>query len=176
MLKRYLLMLCILVPVGAADNPEGSPAGGICNCHTRVKLGYQNEKFPAATETIILHQNGEHEYFKINMSLVTNQAGSCSPYSCNTQEDCLYEQRVSWTARNFTGAEWTLDIGGPNGSTLTFTIPDETFNPGSLARMLRVTDCGGVDFITFNLTIDGITTHFPITIWCNPCEDSDSDY
>ncbi len=178
MFKRYASMLCVLISVGVvADNPDGSLPGDACNCHSRVKLGYQNDTFPFTNKTITLHRNGAHEYLEVVMTLKTNQSGVCSPYSCNTQEDCLLEYEVRWRARNYTGHAWILDIGGPpGGANVTETIPDETFESGKLAGNIKVDKCGGVDFITFNLTIDGITAHFPITIWCNPCKDSPPDY
>ncbi len=178
MFKRIIAFTCLLVSASAlAVASDFIAPGDNCSCAPRLKIGHQPEKLPPVTQKITLHQPNDNEYLIVRMTRVNYLYGFCWHDSCRTQRDCQLGYNLSWEANNPAGGStWILDIGGPYGAQITHTIPPGTWNPGSAAGTIYVDRCGGDDFITFNLTIDGITVHIPVSIWCNPCEDSDTGF
>jgi len=180
MLKRILFCLLaatwVLAEEGAPDS-DAQPSSENCVCTPRMKIGYAPQTLPPAAGSFYLHDLGPGEYLAVRYELVDYTYGFCSYTTCNTQTDCRVRYNVTWDCYNpsDSGRTWILDIGGPYDAMITHTIPPGTYNPGSGAGTIDVNQCGGDDFITFNLTIDGITVHVPVNIWCEPCADYDPD-
>ncbi len=183
MLKRTMAMLCLLASVWAlagdipVSDSDVMPVGENCVCSARLKIGHAPEGLPPAATSFTLHDLGPGEHLTVRLNRSAYTHGFCWWDSCNTQRECQLWINVTWEATNPAGSgrTWILDIGGPYGAMITHLIPPGTFNPGAPAGTIKVDRCGGDDFITFNLTIDGITVHVPVSIWCEPCEDSDTD-
>ncbi len=181
--RKAMALLCLLASAWtlAGDGTPDSDATVVgvenCVCSARIKIGHAPEKLPPIVDSFSLHQIGVGEYLTIRLERTLYDHGFCWWDSCRTQKECKLWYSVTWEANNpaAAGRTWILDIGGPYGALITHLIPPGTFNPGAPAGTIKVTRCGGDDFISFNLTIDGITVHVPITIWCEPCIDSDTD-